>query len=172
MVRFITRFLLFLVFFFASSGLAKADSFDITFTGNASGTGQFTTNGTCVMCSPNSGLLTWVVGIGPDTGANAFDITDDGPATMTITYDRLSNSFSSIGTFNSENMDFFILFLFPNETWQLSTLSGDFSGTYSVTPTSTGVSEPPSSVLLLLGVIALTGLVARQASRASIGRSC
>jgi hypothetical protein len=27
-------------------------------------------------------------------------------------------------------------------------------------------------VLLLLGVIALTGLVARQASRASIGRSC
>jgi len=170
MVRFITRFLLFLVFFIASSGLAKADSFQITFTGNASGTGQFTTNGTCVMCSPTSGLLTWVVGIGPDTGANAFDITDDGPATVTITYDRPSNSFSSIGTFNSENMDFFILF--SNDTWQLSTLNGDFAGTYSVTPTSTGVPEPPSSVLLLLGVIALTGLVARQASRAAMDRSC
>lgn len=103
-------------------------------------------------------------------GASAFDITDDGPATTTITYDRLSNSFSSIGTFNSENMDFFILF--SNGAWQLSALNGDFAGTYSVTPTSTGVPEPPSSVLLLLGVIALTGLVAPQASRAAMDRSC
>src|SRR5260370_7781071 len=112
MPRFTFRLLPLLVLFLGFSAVAKADSFQITFAGNASGTGQFTTDGLCTMCSPGAGLLTWLVGIGPDTGPNAFDITDDGPATVTITYDRLTNSFSSIGTFNSENNDFF--FLFPN----------------------------------------------------------
>jgi hypothetical protein len=153
MLRFTVRLIPLLVLFVVSTHVAKADSFQITFTGNASGTGQFTTDGVCTMCFPTAGLLTWLVNIGPDSGSNAFDIVDDGPATVTITYDRLTNSFSSIGTFNSENNDFFILF--PDKSWDLSTLNGDFFGTYAVTPA--GVPEPPTSALLLLSAMVLVG---------------
>jgi hypothetical protein len=142
--RFTLRFIPLLALLFALSAVARADSFQITFTG-ASGTGQFTTFGACTMCSPGAGLLTWLVSIGPDTGPNAFDITDDGPATVTITSDRLTNSLNSIGTFNSENNDFFILH--STFTWSLSSLQGDFSGTYAVSPL---VSTPEPSTLLLL----------------------
>jgi hypothetical protein len=159
MSRCILRALPLVVLCLLFSAVAEADSFQITFTGTASGTGQFTTDGVCTMCSPGAGLLTWVVGIGPDTGPNAFDIVDDGPATVTITYDRLTNSFTSIGTFNSENLDFLILF--PNLTWDLSTIQGDFSGTYSVSPAGVGVPEPSTSLLLLLSAIALAGLSVR-----------
>lgn len=141
------------------SVVAKADSFQMTFTGSASGTGQFTTNGVCTLCSPGAGLLTWIVSIGPDSGANAFDIVDDGPATMTITYARGTNSFSSIGTFNSENNDFFILF--SNGDWLLSSLNGDFGGTYTVSPVHT-TPEPSSVLLLLLSSVGLAGLKARK----------
>jgi hypothetical protein len=146
MFRFTLRSILLLSSLIVLSGVAKADSFQITFNGNASGSGQFTTDGVCTMCSLGAGLLTWLVGIGPDTGPNAFDITDDGPATATITYDRLTNSFSSIGTFNSENNDFLILF--PNFT-----LQGDFSGTYVVTPV--GTPEPSTLALLFLSALVL-----------------
>jgi hypothetical protein len=158
MSRSIVRFLLLMAVFVLFSAVARADSFQITFTGNASGTGQFTTDGVCTMCSPTAGLLTWVAAVGPDTGPNAFDIVDDGPAIATITYNRLTNSFSSIGTFNSENHDFLILFSGLN--WSLSSLQGDFSGTYTVTPV--GVPEPPTSALLLVPAIALIGLSIRR----------
>jgi hypothetical protein len=150
MSRLTPRFLQLLTVLIVLSAVAKADSFQITFTG-ASGSGQFTTDGVCTMCSPGAGLLTWLVGVGPDTGPNAFDITDDGPATTTITYDRLTNTFSSIGTFNSENNDFFILFASHN--WSLSSLQGDFSGTYAVTPV--GTPEPPVLLLLFVSGLAL-----------------
>jgi hypothetical protein len=158
MSRSIVRFFSLLVLLILFSAIARADSFQITFTGNASGTAQFTTDGVCTMCSPTAGLLTWVAEVGPDTGPNAFDIVDDGPATISITYNRLTNSFSSIGTFNSENRDFLILF--PDLNWSLSSLQGDFSGTYTVTPV--GVPEPPASALLLVPAIALIGLSIRR----------
>jgi hypothetical protein len=154
MSRFTLRFIPLLALLFALSAVARADSFQITFTGIGSGTGQFTTDGVCTMCSPGAGLLTWLVEVGPDTGPNAFDITDDGIATMTITYDRLTNSFDSIGTFNSENNDFFILH--STLTWSLSSLQGDFSGTYTVAPLA---STPEPSTLLLLFLSALSALV-------------
>jgi hypothetical protein len=106
MLRFTVRLIPPLVLFVVSTHVAKADSFQITFTGNASGTGQFTTDGVCTMCFPTAGLLTWLVSIGPDSGSNAFDIVDDGPATVTITYDRLTNSFSSIGTLTVKTTTF------------------------------------------------------------------
>jgi hypothetical protein len=98
MSRFTLRFIPLLALLLALSAVASADSFQITFTGVGSGTGQFTTDGVCTMCSPGAGLLTWLVEVGPDNGSNAFDITDDGIATMTGTYDRLTSSFDSIGT--------------------------------------------------------------------------
>lgn len=156
MSRFTFRFLALLLLFLGFSAVAKADSFQITFTGIASATGQFTTDGVCAMCSPGAGLLTWVVGVGPDTGSNAFDIVDDGPATVTITYDRATTSLSSIGTFNSENSDFLIFHSDLN--WSLSSQQGDFSGTYAVSPS--GVPEPPTSVLLLLSAIVLAARMA------------
>ena len=152
MSRFTLRFIPMLAWFFALSAVARADSFQITFTGIGSGTGQFTTDGVCTMCSPGAGLLTWLVEVGPDTGPNAFDITDDGIATMTITYDRLTNSFDSIGTFNSENNDFFILH--STLTWSLSSLQGDFSGTYTVAPVAS-TPEPSTLLLLFLSALAL-----------------
>ena len=157
MSRFTLRFIPLLALLFTLSTVAKADSFQITFTGTGSGTGQFTTDGVCTMCSPGAGLLTWLVSVGPDTGPNAFDITDDGPATVTITYDRLTNSFSSIGTFNSENNDFFILH--STLTWSLSSLQGDFSGTYAVAPLVT-TPEPSTLALLFLSVLMLAAAIA------------
>ena len=158
MSRFTFRLIPLLVLFIGFSAVAEADSFQITFTGGASGTGQFTTDGVCAMCFPTAGLLTWVVAIGPDTGSSAFDIVDDGPATASITYNRLTNSFSSVGTFNSENNDFFILFSDLN--WNLSTIEGDFSGTYTVSPA--GVPEPSTSALLFLSAMVLAGGMARR----------
>jgi hypothetical protein len=158
MSRSFVRVLPLLGLFILFSAVARADSFQVTFTGSASGTGQFTTDGVCTMCFPTGGLSTWVVAIGPDTGSNAFDIVDDGPATASITYNRLTNSFSSVGTFNSENRDFFILYSDGN--WSLSSLQGDFSGTYTVTPL--GVPEPPTSALLLVSALALMGLSIRR----------
>jgi hypothetical protein len=152
MSRFTLRFIPLLALLFALSPVASADSFQITLTGFGSGTGQFTTDGVCTMCSPGAGLLTWLVEVGPDTGPNAFDITDDGIATMTITYDRLTNSFDSIGTFNSENNDFFILH--STLTWSLSSLQGDFSGTYTVAPVAS-TPEPSTLLLLFLSALAL-----------------
>jgi PEP-CTERM motif-containing protein len=152
MSRFTLRFIPLLALLFALSAVARADSFQITFTGIGSGTGQFTTDGVCTMCSPGAGLLTWLVEVGPDTGPNAFDITDDGIATMTITYDRLTNSFDSIGTFNSENNDFFILH--STLTWSLSSLQGDFSRTYTVAPVAS-TPEPSTLLLLFLSALAL-----------------
>ncbi len=151
MSRFTFRLLPLLVLFVGFSAVARADSFQITFAGNATGTGQFTTDGICTVCSPTAGLQTWVVAIGPDTGSSAFDIVDDGPATVTITYDRSTNTLSSIGTFNSENNDFLIFHSDLN--LDLSSLAGDFSGTYTVSPS--GVPEPPTSVLLLLSWMVL-----------------
>ena len=151
MSHFTFRLLALLLMFLGFSAVAKADSFQITLTGTGSGTGQFTTDGVCTRCSPGAGLRTWVVGVGPDTGSNAFDIVDDGPATVTITFDRSTNTLSSIGTFNSENNDFLIFHSDLN--WSLSSLQGDFSGTYAVSPS--GVPEPPTSVLLLLSAMVL-----------------
>ena len=157
MSRFTLRFIPLLALLLALSAVASADSFQITFTGVGSGTGQFTTDGVCTMCSPGAGLLTWLVEVGPDTGPNAFDITDDGIATMTITYDRLTNSFDSIGTFNSENNDFFILH--STLTWSLSSLQGDFSGTYTVAPVAS-TPEPSTLLLLFLSALVLVGAIA------------
>ena len=159
MFRFSLRFIPLLALLFAFSAVARADSFQITFTGTGSGSGQFTTDGVCTMCSPGAGLLTWLVDIGPDTGPNAFDITDDGPATATIAYDRLTNSFSSVGTFNSENNDFFILH--STLTWSLSSLQGDFSGTYAVAPLAT-TPEPSTLALLFLSVALVAAMAVRR----------
>jgi hypothetical protein len=71
---------------------------------------------------------------------------------MTISYDRLTNSFDSIGTFNSENNDFFILH--SSLTWSLSSLQGDFAGTYTVAPLAS-TPEPSTLLLLLLFLSAL-----------------
>ncbi len=57
MSRFTLRFIPLLALLFALSAVASADSFQITFTGIGSGTGQFTTDGVCTMCSPGAGLL-------------------------------------------------------------------------------------------------------------------
>ena len=159
MLRFTVRLISLLLLFMAFSGVAKADSFQIVFSGQFSGTGQFTTNGTCTVCTPGAGLLTWVVGIGPDTGASAFDIVDDGIATATITYNRTTNTFLSQGTFSSENPgDLFVLS--SNGTWVLNTVTGSHTGTYVVTRSA--VAEPPLPLLLLLPAIVLVGLKARR----------
>jgi PEP-CTERM motif len=76
---------------------------------------------------------------------------------MTITYDRLTNSFDSLGTFNSENNDFFILH--STLTWSLSSLQGDFSGTYTVAPLAS-TPEPSTLLLLFLSALVLAGAIA------------
>ena len=123
MSRFTLRFIPLLALFFALSAVAKADF--VPDHVNRHWVWDWPIHHRRRLHDVLSGrrLLTWLVEVGPDTGPNAFDITDDGIATMTITYERLTNSFDSIGTFNSENNDFFILH--STLTWSLSSLQGD-----------------------------------------------
>jgi hypothetical protein len=60
-----------------SSVPLRADMFDITLSGTTlSGSGTFTTDGTCSLCKfPGFGLLSLTINIGPDSGADAFDLS-------------------------------------------------------------------------------------------------
>jgi hypothetical protein len=61
----------------SSAPLRASDIFDITLTGNpgsVSGNGTFTTDGICVFCRPDLGMLRLTINIGANTGMDAFDI--------------------------------------------------------------------------------------------------
>ncbi len=161
MSRYFVRALPLFLLLIGFSGIAKADTFQIALTGDLTGTGQFTTDGTCATCSKsNGGLLSFTIEIGSptgpfDTGANAFDITDDSASSF-ITYTRATNTLDSPGTTNSETDDFFVI---TPSGWILLAETPDqgFHGTYTITPV--GVPEPSTLVLLLLsGVVGLTVL--------------
>ena len=57
---------------------------DITFAGSLSGSGTFSTDGTCALCVPGAGLLSLTINIGPDSGTDAFDLSDDGLGPLTL----------------------------------------------------------------------------------------
>lgn len=117
------------------------------------GTAQFTTDGVCTLCSGpagNNGLLTFTADIGPDTGAKAFDIVDDGIAfTEFLIYNRAGNTLDSPGATNSETGDF-LVFHAANDNWILDAdingVEQTLDGTYTITPIS--APEPCSLVLL------------------------
>jgi hypothetical protein len=85
------RFLRSLVALCALSSVPlRADMFNITLSGSLSGSGTFTTDGTCVICMPSGlGLLSLTINIGPDSGTDAFDIRDDAFFTALTLYQRL-----------------------------------------------------------------------------------
>src|SRR5262245_34866671 len=96
--------------------------FDITLTGPLlSGNGTFSTDGTCAVCVPGAGLLSLTINIGPDTGAAAFDISDD--ALGPTAYSRAQNLLSYTGT-NSETGDLLVIFSSRFSPWNLQ-LAGD-----------------------------------------------
>jgi len=128
--------------------------FDITLTGNPfspSGSGTFTTDGICTTCMPGDGLLSLTINIGPDSGTQPFDISDD--FGIIATYVRSTNSLDYMGR-NSETGDTLHM-IASNSNWSLVPATGDQSGigTFSVTPT-----PEPSSLFLLIPVVALVGL--------------
>src|SRR5262249_29258649 len=139
-----------------SSVPLRADMFHITLSGaTLSGSGTFTTDGTCVICMPSGlGLLSLTINIGLDSGMNVFDISDDhlGP----VFYQRGANVLFYSGT-NSETGDVLNMVAEPNN-WALTGANGSTlgSGIYSVTPAAT-VPEP-SSLFPLMPIVALVGL--------------
>ena len=150
------RFLLSLVALCALSSVPlRADMFNITLSGSLSGSGTFTTDGTCVICMPSGlGLLSLTINIGPDSGMNAFDISDDhlGP----VFYQRGADFLSYSGT-NSETGDVLNMVVEPNN-WALTGANGSTlgTGTFSITP-SAAVPEP-SFLFLLMPIVALGSL--------------
>jgi hypothetical protein len=94
MSRYIIRPLQLLVLLISFSVTARADSFQVTFVGDLSGTAQFTTDGLCASRSAMAGLLTFTADIGTDTRPAAFDITDDNSSHFII-YGRSTNSLMS-----------------------------------------------------------------------------
>jgi hypothetical protein len=128
---------------------------DITLTGNPgspSGSGTFTTDGICTLCTPGSGLLSLTVNIGPNSGTDAFDISDDVLGTLTL-YQRSTNTLAYQGT-NSETNDFLDMEL---NIWFLTQAGSTIgSGAYFVTP-ATAVPEP-SYLFPLMLIAALVGL--------------
>jgi hypothetical protein len=141
-----------------ASAPLRADMFHITLTGSPSGSGTFSTDGTCALCTPGSGLLSLTVNIGPNSGTDAFDISDDALGTLTL-YQRSANTLAYQGT-NSETNDFLDMEL---NIWFL-TRAGSMigSGTYSVT---TAVVPEPSYLFPLIPMVALVGLRLRRQHR-------
>src|SRR5262249_32489017 len=129
-VRCVMRLLLPLVALCALSSVPlRADMFDITLSGTTlSGSGTFTTDGTCSLCRfPGFGLLSLTINIGPDSGADAFDLSDDGLGALTL-YQRPGNTLAYQGT-NSETNDFLDMEL---NIWFLTRAGSTIgSGTYS-----------------------------------------
>ena len=146
-----------------SSVPLRADMFDITLTGNPgspSGGGTFTTDGICMLCFPfpGAGLLSVTINIGPDSGASAFDISDDGIGPKI--YNRPANTFLYMGS-NSETNDFLDMAL---NDWFLTRAGSSIgSGTYSITPAA-AIPEP-SYLFLLMPIVALGGLCWRRQQR-------
>jgi hypothetical protein len=127
--------------------------FNITFLGSLSGSGTFSTDGTCTLCQfPGFGLLSLTVNIGPDSGTDAFDLSDDVLGALML-YQRPTNTLAYQGT-NSETNDFLDMEL---NIWFLTRAGSTIgSGTYSVTPAAS-VPEP-RSLFLLVPIVALVGL--------------
>ena len=123
--------------------------FDITLSGSQLGSGTFTTDGTCSLCTAGDGLLTLTINIGPDSGTDAFDISDDGLGALTL-YQPPANTLAYQGT-NSETNDFLDMELNIWFLTQAGTTIG--SGTYSVTPV-----PEPNYLFLLMPIVALVGL--------------
>jgi hypothetical protein len=99
---------------------------------------------------PGAGLLSLTINIGPDSGASAFDISDDFPG-PTI-YNRPANNLLYI-RINSETND--VLDMSFNN-WGLNRAGSVIgTGTYSITPAPV---PEPSYLFLLMPIVALGGL--------------
>ena len=147
------RFLLSLVALCALSSvpLRASDIFNITLTGDLSGSGTFTTDGICTLCEPGLGLLSLTINIGPDSGTDAFDISDDffsGPPPTF--YDRPPNQLS-YGGVNSETGDTLNMLFFSQ--WELLRGTLIDTGTFTVTP-----APELGSLFLLMPIVTVFGL--------------
>jgi hypothetical protein len=157
--RFLIGLIALVLFLGLSAFTARADSFSLTFTDTGfplptvSGTGTFTTDGVCVICTPGSGLLTFTASfaIGPPFGfTDVFDITDDPLSTLFTTYNRTLNQLYYTAD-NSEDLDNIILE--TNGTWALTLVKIPQTGTYTISAAATP--EPDSTILFLAGFLLL-----------------
>ena len=139
---------------------ARADTFNIVFTGSISASGSFTTDGSCSSCSMGAGLLSFTVDIGQDTGVKAFDLDD--PGAMFLTFDRPTAVL--IGDLlNSETADALtlrsILTGTPNFFFGTIQVPDRFSGTFTINAATV---PEPSPVILLVTVVAMAGYLTRR----------
>jgi len=151
------RFLLSLIALCASSSVPlRADTFNVKFSGSLTASGAFSTDGTCSLCEfPGLGLLSLTINIGPDTGMNAFDISDD--SLGLLLYQRPPNNLGYIGT-NSETNDLLDMEL---NIWSLTRAGTTIgAGTFSVAPVASA--PEPGSLFLVLSIVPLVGLRWRQ----------
>src|SRR5215831_12297496 len=140
---------------------ASADEFTLTFTGDLSGTGSMTTDGSCSTCTKGGGLLSLTINLGSFSGASAFDIVDDdlgfgGPA-----YSRSSNSLDAPLWDLSESPGAQLV-ISSRGSWEISAVvGGQFLGTYAISPAIAAVPEPNTFVLLVTA-IGLLGFTIRR----------
>jgi hypothetical protein len=129
-----------------SAGSARADLWQITFNGDLSGSGSFTTDGTCVMCSNLLGTVeTFTASLGPNTGTSAFDTTDG-----LILFNRSTGSLLAPLLVNGNALS-----LIGND-WTLFTLNGISTGTYSVADPRS-IPEPATGVMLSMLLLGFVG---------------
>jgi hypothetical protein len=130
-----------------------ADTFQISFTGAVAGTGTIVTNGVCVTCTKIAGLNDFTASFpGFDSGASAFDLSDDFTTTL---------SFSPAGQFlsgtigNSETLDQLIFPVAP--VFELDIGQVHTGGGYSIS------AVPESSSLITFAtVLAMLGFLSRR----------
>lgn len=139
---------------------ARADAFGITLTGNSgspSGTGTISTNGTCSLCADfGGGILSFLVNLGADTGAKAFDLADDAPV---LIFSRPTLSLAGSTDIDSETAD--ILMFTSATNWELVSGFNLYSGRYTIS----ALVEPSAAVALAIMILGLMGSRARARSK-------
>jgi hypothetical protein len=150
---------------------ARADTFNIVFTfvEGLSGSGSFMTDANCSICTLGAGLLTFTADIPPDTGVNAFDLVDE-PGNFSVTFNRPQDLLNGF-LFSSESDDQLTLRTFTIPFVRTLVLLGppdipdEFFGSFTINAAPPAVPEP-SSVILLVSVVAMVGLLTRRRRRA------
>lgn len=139
------------VLLFLGTGTARADLWQITFSGDLTGTGSFTTNGACSVCSSISwlggGIETFTASLGSGSHTSAFDISEG-----VVTFTRSTDSLNLTGLMNG-NGD---LLAIIGSNWYLTQGSILSSGGYSVSDLPS-TPEPASALMLSMLMLGIVG---------------